>query len=117
MASTLLAMLCFSIISSSSSGNAARDVYKSGYKHGCDDAGISNPADRYVNQPEAGPSLNSDEFMHGYNDGFGACSGSNDGDAEYENLAKELCEEFGYLCQQNATTRPECQNTYDLKVI
>jgi hypothetical protein len=33
---------------------------------------------RYINQPEAGPSLNSDDFMHGYNDGFSACSASND---------------------------------------
>jgi hypothetical protein len=28
--------------------------------------------------PEAGPFLNSDEFMHGYNDGFDACSDENE---------------------------------------
>jgi hypothetical protein len=74
---TLLAILCFSIISSSSSGYGKSDVYNSGYEHGCYDAGISDKASRYINQPEAGPSLNSDEFMHGYNDGFSTCSASN----------------------------------------
>jgi hypothetical protein len=38
------------------------------------DAGISDKADRYINQPEARPPLNSDEIMHGYTDG---CSTSN----------------------------------------
>ena len=71
---TLLAILCFSIISSSSSSYGKSD----GYEHGCNDAGISDKASRYINQPEAGPSLHSDEFMHGYNDGFDACSSSND---------------------------------------
>jgi hypothetical protein len=41
---------------------------------GCNDAGISDKADRYINQPEARPPLNSDEIMHGYTDG---CSTSN----------------------------------------
>lgn len=63
---TLLAILCYSIISSSSSGYGKSDIYNSGYEHGCDDAGISDKASRCINQPEAGPSLNSDEFMHGY---------------------------------------------------
>ena len=30
------------------------DAYDSGYDHGCDDAGISNPDNRYINQPEKG---------------------------------------------------------------
>jgi hypothetical protein len=61
-------------------------TYNSGYTHGCQDAGIADPADRHINQPETGPSLNSDEFMRGYNDGFGTCSGSNDNsDLEDEN--------------------------------
>ena len=29
----------------------------SGFNHGCDDAEISNPDDRYINQPEKGPSF------------------------------------------------------------
>jgi hypothetical protein len=86
---TLLAILCYSIISSSSFGYGKSDVYNSGYDHGCIDAGISDKASRYINQPEAGPSLNSDDFMHGYNDGFSACSASNDNsDMEEEDETK-----------------------------
>jgi hypothetical protein len=88
--STLLTVLCFSIISSCSSGYGKSDVYNSGYDHGCNDAGILDKAGRYINQPEARPFLNSDEFMHGYNDGFGACSGGggntdNDDDDDNQN--------------------------------
>jgi hypothetical protein len=111
---TLLAILCFSIISSSSSGYGKSDVYNSGYEHGCNDAGISDKASRYINQPEAGPSLNSDEFMHGYNDGFDACSSSNDNsNMEDENFAKKMCEfryceQDGWIEDQNTTTdRPD----------
>lgn len=39
-----------------------------------DDADISDPDDRYINQPEKGPSFHTDEFMSGYNDGYDACS-------------------------------------------
>jgi hypothetical protein len=48
--------------------------YDSGYDHGCNDAKISDPSDRYINQPEKGPSFHTDEFMNGYNDGYNACS-------------------------------------------
>lgn len=48
--------------------------YESGYDHGCDDAGISDPSERYINQPGKGPSFHTSSFMRGYNDGFGACS-------------------------------------------
>jgi hypothetical protein len=47
--------------------------YDSGYDHGCDGAKIPNPSDRYINQPEKGPSFHTDEFMNGYNDGYNAC--------------------------------------------
>jgi hypothetical protein len=47
----------------------------SGYDHGCDDADISDPDDRYINQPEKGPSLHTNEFMRGYNTGYYSCSG------------------------------------------
>jgi hypothetical protein len=49
--------------------------YDSGYNHGCSDAQISNPSDRYINQPEKGPSFHTGEFMSGYNDGLDSCSG------------------------------------------
>ena len=50
-------------------------AHTSGYNHGCSDAQISNPSDRYINQPEKGSSFHSDAFMQAYNEGFGACSG------------------------------------------
>jgi hypothetical protein len=51
-----------------------KSPYESGYDHGCDDADISDPDDRYINQPERGPSFHTDAFMRGYNAGFNACS-------------------------------------------
>ena len=52
--------------------------YKSGYNHGCSDAKISNPDNRYINQPGKGANYHTTEFLRGYNDGFETCSnGSN----------------------------------------
>jgi hypothetical protein len=64
--------------------NASSDSpYRSGYDHGCDDASISDPSDRYINQPGKGPSFHTEEFMSGYYNGFNACSdGVGDADAE-----------------------------------
>ncbi len=55
----------------------AKSPYDSGYDHGCDDAGISDSSDRYINQPEKGSSYHTSEFMDGYNSGFSSCSSSN----------------------------------------
>ncbi|HEU4448141.1 MAG TPA: hypothetical protein VFR94_25955 [Nitrososphaeraceae archaeon] len=52
-----------------------KSPYESGYDHGCDDAGISNPSDRYINQPEKGLSFHTEAFMRGHNAGFNDCSG------------------------------------------
>ena len=38
----------------------------SGYNHGCSDAQMSNPADRYINQTEKGPSFHSKAYMQAY---------------------------------------------------
>jgi hypothetical protein len=48
--------------------------YDSGYNHGCSDAKLSDPSERYINQPEKGPSFHSDAFMHGYESGLNSCS-------------------------------------------
>lgn len=48
-------------------------AYDSGYDHGCDDAKISDPGDRYINHPGKGPDYHTSEFMDGYNDGFADC--------------------------------------------
>jgi hypothetical protein len=47
---------------------------------GCDDAGRSE-SDKYINQPEKGPSFHTNEFMDGYYAGLNACSsrGNNGG--------------------------------------
>ncbi len=50
--------------------------YDSGYGHGCDDAKISDPSERYTNQPEKGPSYHTEEFNNGYDAGFSSCSSS-----------------------------------------
>ena len=54
--------------------------YDSGRDHGCDDAGRSE-SDKYINQPEKGPSFHTQEFMNGYYAGLNECSsgGSNGG--------------------------------------
>ena len=49
----------------SSTAYASSEAYNSGYEHGCDDAGISDPDDRYINQPEKGPSFHTGSFMSG----------------------------------------------------
>jgi hypothetical protein len=40
----------------------------------CDDAAISNPGDKYTNQPEKGLFFHA-EFIQGYDDGFNSCGG------------------------------------------
>jgi hypothetical protein len=61
------------MVTSASMTNASSDPYDSGYDHGCNDAGISDPSDRYINQPEKGPSFHTDIFMQGYYDGYDEC--------------------------------------------
>jgi hypothetical protein len=62
--------------------------YNSGYGHGCDDAVISGPSDRYINQPGKGLSFHSKEFMSGYYDGFDVCSdGTGDNNNPENNAA------------------------------
>ncbi len=45
-----------------------------GFDRGCIDAQISNPSERYINQPINGSSFHSDAFIQVYNEGFDACS-------------------------------------------
>ena len=51
-------------------------THTSGYKHGCSDAQISDPSERYINQPGMGSNFHTDAFMQTYNEGFNACSGN-----------------------------------------
>ena len=54
------------------------DAYDSGPDHGCDDAKISDPDDRYINQPEKGPSFHTGAFMDGYHAGYNSCGGGSE---------------------------------------
>ncbi|HET6588561.1 MAG TPA: hypothetical protein VFG45_00185 [Candidatus Nitrosocosmicus sp.] len=47
--------------------------YDSGYKHGCNDATITDVSERYINQPGKDPSFHTADFMDGYNGGFADC--------------------------------------------
>jgi hypothetical protein len=89
---------------------SSKSPYESGYDHGCDDADISDPDNRYINQPEKGQSFHTDEFMHGYNDGYDDCQNEN------ENANLPLCDgsnqdcvtEDGYVCEAGSTDE-ECE--------
>src|SRR5215207_3689660 len=91
---------------------SSKSPYESGYDHGCDDAKISDPDDRYINQPEKGPSFHTNEFMRGYNDGYDTCQNEN----ENENAKLPLCDgsyqdcvtEDGYVCEAGSTDE-ECE--------
>lgn len=71
---TLLAMICFLIVPHGSAANSSSNTYDSGFDHGCDDAGIANPSDRVISQPDNGSKFHTQEFMAGYYDGFNECS-------------------------------------------
>jgi hypothetical protein len=79
--------------------------YDSGYNHGCDDARISDPSDRYINQPEKGPSYHTSEFMNGYNSGFNSCGST----SNYE--PKQYSSNNGQYSSRSSQSNPqECVN-------
>jgi hypothetical protein len=90
----------------------SKSPYESGYDHGCDDADISDPDNRYINQSEKGPSFHTNEFTLGYNDGYDACQNENEND----NANLPLCDgsyedcvtEDGYVCEAGSTDE-ECE--------
>ena len=51
-----------------------KSPFESGYDHGCNDAGITDLSDRYINQPGKDPSFHTEEFMRGYDTGYNTCS-------------------------------------------
>lgn len=67
---------------------ASNDPYDSGYDHGCNDAGILDPSDRYINQPDKGPSFHTDAFMQGYYDGFDSCTNNAENIPSHEETFK-----------------------------
>ena len=93
---------------------ASSDAYDSGYDHGCDDAGISDPSDRYYNQPEKGPSFHTDAFNRGYNDVFSACSGGgNDSPGDqYEDDSEPRSSQDGGYSQGYEDGRADARRDY-----
>lgn len=86
---------------------SSKSPYDSGYDHGCDDAGIFDPSDRYINQPEKGPAYHTEDFMNGYNTGFNSCfsdSSLPDCDGSYQDCVTER----GDVCEAGSTDH-ECE--------
>ena len=66
--------------------------YKSGYNHGCSDVKISDPDNRYINQPGKGPNYHTSEFNRGYNDGFEKCTAGNNTPSNTKGTFKVIVE-------------------------
>ena len=66
--------------------------YKSGYSHGCSDAKISDPDNRYINQPGKGANYHTNEFLRGYNDGFEKCTAGNNTPSNTKGTFKVIVE-------------------------
>ena len=80
---------------------SSKSPYDSGYDHGCDDAGISDPSDQYINQPEKGPAYHTSEFMDGYYSGLNSC-GSNYAEDSYEQPQQAQQDRYYYEQPQQA---------------
>jgi hypothetical protein len=89
---------------------SSKSPYESRYDHGCDDADILDLGDRYINQPERGPSFHTDEFMEGYEDGYVQCSDVSDSESNELADWNDSCRDAGYNDGQNG---PFNQPTYD----
>ncbi len=86
--------------------------YDSGYDHGCDDAGISDPSERYINQDEKGPSYHTGEFMSGYYEGFNSCQDSTNEDEDSYTTNED--EDSYTTPTQGSTIEDACNENYGL---
>jgi hypothetical protein len=82
---------------------SSKSPYESGYDHGCDDAEISDPSDRYINQPEKGPAYHTSEFMNGYDNGFNSCGSS----GNYYEPQQSNNDQYSTLNQPSANNQDE----------
>lgn len=95
----------------------AKSPYDSGYDHGCDDARISDSSDRYINQPEKGPSFHTSEFMNGYDSGFNSCSSYNSNNynsPNYESSSSRSSNSDPDECRSNFNDAGEFASDLDL---
>ena len=76
---------------------------------------ISDSDNRYINQPEKGPSFHTDESMDGYDSGFNSCSGDNDGsDRESSDYSSSSS---GYSLTVTITSHPFGASTVDIDIL
>lgn len=87
-----------------------KSPYESGYDHGCDDAD-EDFNDRYINQPERGPSFHTNEFMRGYNDGYDECSGQESQPSDDDEATEPR--EFGERHYEGWNWRQICSDVDD----
>jgi hypothetical protein len=107
---TLAALLIIITGYAPTANASSKSPYESGYDHGCDDADISDPDERYINQPEKGPSFHTNEFMRGYNTGYDSCSDNQSGFSGGGDGWNDSCYNTGYDDGQNG---PFNDGTYD----
>lgn len=97
---------------------SSKSPYESGYDHGCDDADISDPSERYINQPEKGPSFHTNEFMRGYNDGYDVCShDSSNGNGDFRGDGDNSENNAGYLLTVIVSDHPFGTSTVDIDIL
>ncbi len=110
----IFVLLLFSINSPTLFTNA-QTPYESGYDHGCDDAKISDPNKRYIEQDEKGSAFHTSEFMKGYYNGFDACS--KDSGTTPKSMSSGACydqgREDGLNNPFNADTNSKCKDFED----
>jgi hypothetical protein len=70
----LVAAIANVVVLAGQSALAENPPYDAGYSQGCNDASLPI-SERYINQPDNGPSNHTQEFMNGYYAGLSACSG------------------------------------------
>jgi hypothetical protein len=112
---TLLSAASLDVFQTESVNASSKSPYESGFDHGCDDADISDPDERYINQPEKGPSFHTDEFMDGYDNGFDSCSGDNDGSERAS--SDDSSSSSGYSLTVTVTSHPFGTSTVGIDIL
>jgi hypothetical protein len=112
---TLLSVASLNVYQAELVNASSKSPHESGFDHGCDDADISDPDERYINQPEKGPSFHTDEFMDGYDSGFNSCSGDNDGSERASSDGSSSSS--GYSLTVTVTSHPFGASAVDIDIL
>jgi hypothetical protein len=109
-----LALMTLNVLPVQLSSGSSTSPYQSGYNHGCSDVRISDPSERYINQPGKGPRFHTNEFMSGYNTGYNACS--QDGDSDDTTASSKSPYRSGYDHGAN-DARDDCSDGCDWYIL